>query len=354
MSKKEIEQFDYEIDLFELIQSLWKEKVLIVAITAVITLIGGGVTFSLTPIYEASVKMLPPSQSDVAELAKFDVLQSSQSQSQSQPQPQSQSYADFLQILKSKQLRKTFLSQEGVKTSLFSPKTSSQKALSILEEMAVVGIPKKDPKTEVSLKFQFKDAVIAADYANQLVQLAVDQYRVNTAKTFSSKKDQEVKKLKDQKASLISTHEGRLNKEITKLKEAHKIADKLNIIEPRESKDQTVKTEARSSVITEEMRYLYSQGTRALSAEIETVSERKKNLAMVDGLLEIEQRFALLNSVSFDVSKVMPVTIDLAAEAPEQRIKPKRSLIVALSGVGGGMLAIMFVLIRNAVRNRKA
>jgi len=206
----------------------------------------------------------------------------------------------------------------------------------------------------VSLKFQFKDAALAADYANQLVQLAVDQYRVNIAKTFSSKKDQEVKKLKDQKASLISTHEGRLNKEITKLKEAYQIADKLNIIEPRESKDQTVKTEARSSVITEEMRYLYSQGTRALSAEIETVSERKKNLAMVDGLLEIEQRFALLNSVSFDVSKIMPVTIDLAAEAPEQRIKPKRSLIVALSGVVGGFLGIIFVLIRNAVRNRKA
>jgi len=55
MAKKEIEQFDDEIDLFELIQSLWKEKVLIVAITAVITLIGSGVAFSLTPIYEASV-----------------------------------------------------------------------------------------------------------------------------------------------------------------------------------------------------------------------------------------------------------------------------------------------------------
>jgi len=344
MAKKEIEQFDDEIDLFELIQSLWKEKVLIVAITAVITLIGGGYAFSLPPTYEASVKMLPPSQWGVAELAKFDVLQSSQSKP----------YADFLQILKSNQLRKAFLSQEGVKTSLFSPKTSSQKALSALENMAVVEIPKKGPKTEVLLKFQFKDAALAADYANQLIQLAVDQYRENIAKTFASEKDQEVKKLKDQKASLITTHEGRLNKEITKLKEAHQIADKLNIIEPRESRDMSVKTEASSSVITEEMRYLYSQGTQALSAEIETVSERKKNLAMVDGLLEIEQRFALLNSVSFDVSKIMPVTIDLAAEAPEQRIKPKRSLIVALSGVVGGILAIMFVLIRNAVRNRKA
>ena len=36
MAKKEIKQFDDEIDLFELIQSLWKEKVLIVAISGVV------------------------------------------------------------------------------------------------------------------------------------------------------------------------------------------------------------------------------------------------------------------------------------------------------------------------------
>ena len=97
---------------------------------------------------------------------------------------------------------------------------------------------------------------------------------MNIAKTFSSKKDQEVKKINDQKASLISTHEGRLNKEITKLREAYEIARKLKIDEPRESRDMSVKTEARSSVITEEMRYLYSEGTRALSTEIETITER--------------------------------------------------------------------------------
>ena len=58
--------------------------------------------------------------------------------------------------------------------------------------------------------------------------------------------------------------------------------------------------------------------------------------------------------IPFDASKFMPVIIDLAAEAPEQRIKPKRSLIVILSVVIGGFLGIIFVLIRNAVRNRKA
>ena len=75
---------------------------------------------------------------------------------------------------------------------------------------------------------------------------------------------------------------------------------------------------------------------------------------MVGGLIDIEQELSLLNNTSFDASKVMPVTIDLAAETPERHIKPKRRFIVLLSGVIGGFLGIIFVLFRNAVRNRKA
>ncbi|HCJ62273.1 MAG TPA: hypothetical protein DHV49_06075, partial [Alphaproteobacteria bacterium] len=38
----------------------------------------------------------------------------------------------------------------------------------------------------------------------------------------------------------------------------------------------------------------------------------------------------------------------------EGPVSPKKQLIVALAVVVGGMLAVMFVLVRNAVRNRKA
>jgi len=142
-----------------------------------------------------------------------------------------------------------------------------------------------------------------------------------------------------------------LNQEITKLEEATIIAGKLGIIDTQESKDQTVQNASRSSVITEELRYLYSQSTRTLRAEIETINQRKKNINMVAGLLDIKEELTLLNTVSLDTSKVMPVTIDLVAGAPELHVRPKRTLIVLLSGFIGGALAIIFVLIGNAVRN---
>jgi len=212
----------------------------------------------------------------------------------------------------------------------------------------------RDLMSQASFKLQFNDADLAAKFANQLVYLAIEQYRTNISLAFDSEKDQKIKKLNDKKSSLISIHEERLDIEITKLKEAYLIAKKLDIIDPVEFNDLTVKTEARSTEVSEELRYLYLQGTRALEAEIEILIQRKENLKMVDGLIDIEQELSLLNTTSFEASKVIPITIDLVAETPEHRIKPKRTLIVLLSGVFGGFLAIFFVLIRNAVRNRKS
>ena len=338
-----------EIDLFELFESLWKEKVLIVAVTLVVTLIGGGVAFSLPPTYQASVHMLPPSLSDIAELAKFDVLKSSQSQSQSQ----SQAYAQFLQLLKSNQVHKELLRDKELQTALFNEPVSVQKGLKALNNLAVVNEPKKGPSGPIELTFSSHDPNLAANAANKLVQLAVYAYRNQVSEAFNAARDQEIKTLQVELDSLLNTHAQRINAELTKMNEALAIAKRLKLNEPRSSNDLTVKTESRSPIVTEELRYLYSQGSAALEAEIDAVKARKNNLAMVDGVTGIEKQLDVLKSVSFDSSKVMPLIIDLAAEPPEQHIKPKRSLIVALSAVVGGMLAIMFILIRNAVRNRK-
>src|SRR5210317_159132 len=57
-----------EIDLYGLFESLWKEKVLIVAITLVITLFVGLYAFVLAkPVYEVSVKLNP----DASEAAQI-------------------------------------------------------------------------------------------------------------------------------------------------------------------------------------------------------------------------------------------------------------------------------------------
>jgi LPS O-antigen subunit length determinant protein (WzzB/FepE family) len=68
----------------------------------------------------------------------------------------------------------------------------------------------------------------------------------------------------------------------------------------------------------------------------------------------MQQQLAYLDSISLDTDKIRPALVDLAAVEPLSPIKPKKSLILALSVVLGGMIGVMFVLIRSAVRNRKA
>jgi len=347
MASKEVKQKNDEITLFELIESFWKKKVPIIAITAFVTLIGLSVSFLIPPTYEASVEILPPSTSNIAELNKFEYLQS-----KSEKEP-TKIFSEFLSILRSNKLIKKFLREEGVMKSIFEKETTLEEARKELNETIKLKVPRKGPEDEASFQFQYSDAEQAAKYANQLVGLAIELYRRNLELSFESLKDQKIKKLNDQKSSLVAAYQARLDQEITKLKEAYMIADKLDIIEPQEIKDQSSNTESRSRVVTEEMRYLYRAGTRALNAEIETVTNRKQDLSMVVDWIDIDQELALLDTISFDASRVMPINIDLVAVTPENYIKPNRTLIAIISFVIGGFLAIIFVSIRNVISHKK-
>jgi LPS O-antigen subunit length determinant protein (WzzB/FepE family) len=110
----------------------------------------------------------------------------------------------------------------------------------------------------------------------------------------------------------------------------------------------------------------YLRGYEAIEKEIELIESREDVRAFVDGLVKLEQdKRALEQDRTLDRAKVLfestPIKSAepfMAAEfdvyATEIESKSKRSLIVALALVLGGMVGVMFVLIRSAVRNRKA
>jgi len=333
MSEKQNKQINDDIDFFELFALLWKEKILIFAITVVFTLVGLGVVLIIPQTYEAKVNVLPLNLSNNIELKKFNAIGSSPGNS----------FSEFSSILQSKQLLSNFLAQEGVMKSLFEEEISQQNAMNALNKIIKFERPKKEV---VFLKLKFKDENLSAKYANQLIELAIDQYRMNIASDFDSKKRLKINELNNKKSSLIASNNVRLNEEIYKLKEAYLIAEKLNIIDSREL---TIPINISPS-LTEELRYLYSQGTLAINAEIEALIQRKTNLSSTQELVKLDQSLSVVNSTSFDANKVLPVNI---GPATTYLIKPKRILAVGLSAAIGGILAIVFVLIRNGVRNRK-
>ena len=68
-------------------------------------------------------------------------------------------------------------------------------------------------------------------------------------------------------------------------------------------------------------------------------------------LLE-ENNQTLLDVRAFTVDGGSITRIDKPASVPDAPIKPNKKLIVALALVLGGMVTVLFVLVRQAVRNR--
>ena len=110
----------------------------------------------------------------------------------------------------------------------------------------------------------------------------------------------------------------------------------------------------------------YLRGYQAIEKEIKLIESRKDVSAFVDGLVKLEQDKRALEQdktleraiVLFESTPIKSAEPFMAAEfdvyATDIQSKSKRSLIVALALVLGGMVGVVYVLIRSAVRNRKA
>ena len=63
-----------------------------------------------------------------------------------------------------------------------------------------------------------------------------------------------------------------------------------------------------------------------------------------------QEQLSFLKTVEVRPENVSVFTLDSAAEVPETPIKPKKSLIVALGIVLGGMLGVFIALVRVLIR----
>ena len=337
---------DDEIDLFELIETLWREKLTIIGIAVVFALGGGGYAFMATPTYEASVSLLPPTTKDIAELTKGSAASVADSTSTST----STVYDQFTRVLESNQLRKEFLTLAPVQSAFVTEGSTPQSIWKGLSDSVSVSRAKGNAD-KIDVKVSYKDAAIAADLANSFVSLGLDRTRQLLVSDFNEQLKQQIGAVEDQIASRRATYVTQIDNEISKLQDALFVANRINQTGPIDI--QQIIEASPSTQTVDELRRLYRSGSDALEAEIELLTERKKDLSLVSGLSELQQRLSLLTSIKLDEAKILPATVDLAAMVPESPVKPKKSLILALSIVLGGMVGVVLVLIRQAVRNRR-
>lgn len=331
-----------EIDLFELIEAIWKEKFLIIAITAIFTLLAVAYALVATPVYQATTTFYQPSASSIqaynlgrkeANLAEFDIPGI---------------YSVFLTNLNSQQLRNEFF--EEVYLPSLTPEQQLAPRDSLLTSLSqTIQIKQVDPK-ENKFKYQVsvehEDAEQAAQWANQYLQKAIVLTKQELAHDIQSELSTRKASIQLQIDSMLAKAQAERQDEIIRLKEALSIAKAIGL----ENAGKT--TEEGANYVDRNLTYM--RGSKALASQIEVLENRESDLAFVPELRDLTAQLNFLKNIILNDENTEVVKIDNVALTPETPIKPKKVQIVAIGIVLGGMLGGFAALVRIAIRQRKA
>ena len=332
-----------EIDLFELFENIWNQKWLVVCVTAIALILGGAFAFLSTPTYESKAFLLPPTEQDIVELRQPTLGNITTASTTEKV------YEAFLLNLDSNNLKRIFLQQPDVQ-AFFKDKNQQSQWRSFNDALSIT-LPSKNNPVAANVGFQLNEPEMAADWTNRYIALAIDLTRQQLSTDIQAEVQSLLNDVELQIDNRRTLFEAQLDAELSKLNEALQVATEIGLTSPLKT-DSIIDDNGRTMV--DEVRKLYRLGSQALKAEITAVTARRNNEVFIPGLLQLEQKKNLLESIKIDSNKIKPVTIDLEAQITDSPIKPKKALILALSIVLGGMLGVMIALVRSAIRNRKA
>lgn len=405
--------------MFELFQSLWQEKVLIVLVTFVVTAVALLYALTSTPVYQVQSIIKPAAMKDLDELNGSGIYQLTPEQALIQVGAILESYEARLGYFKNNQelfeplmasntsVEQNFerINRNNIKTL----KTDVQKNESFANH---VGIQVEFPKGlngpaiangfmehAIDLEKQRIAASLDIVIKNQLERL--ERTISNARAGYEASKEAQIAKLTEQdvlKKAELTDELGALREEfkvrrqnrIMQLDEAISIAQSLGIKKPATPSSLAAETRSSGNVIRTEVNNkqnpLYFMGTEALNAErtallarenddftsgriveittalkllennrqVEVLQSRENDDLFLAELAENRKEVARLKNLKVDLDNLKIVRIDQLAIDPASPIKPKKSLIVAVGIVLGGMLGVFAALIRSMIRKRKA
>lgn len=335
-----------EIDLVELFEWLWKQKLLIAFVTLMITGAAAGYAFLSEPVYEAKTSLLPPRLADIAGynlgraeagLPEFTV---------------EKIYSIFTQNLRSEGQRNSFFEQVFLPAQAADRSSGAKDKLrETLNKKLVVSNPDiKNNPARFEVRAQSAESSKAAEWANVYVERAASKTRQDMADTAATEISTRVKSIKSRIEVLRESARRLREDRIARLNEALAVADKVGVQAPQVKVSRTSSDGELEQFIDGNL--MYMRGAKAIRAELAVLQSRKNDDPFIAGLRDFENQLDFLSKVSVSPINVAVFTLDNAAEAPDTPIKPKKTLIMALGIVLGGMLGVFIALIRGVWAKR--
>jgi chain length determinant protein (polysaccharide antigen chain regulator) len=336
-----------EIDLVELLENLWKQKLLIVLFTLIITVVAASYAFLSAPVYEAKTSLLPPRLADIAGynlgraeagLPEFTVAKI---------------YSIFTRNLRSENQRNNFFEQVYLPVQAAEKRSGAKDQLrEALNKKLVVSNPDvKNNPDRFEVAAQSAVAIRAAEWANSYVAQAASKTRQDMADTAATEISTRVKSIQSRIEVLRESARKLREDRIARLSEALVVADKVGVQAPQVKASRTSSDGELEQFVDGNL--MYMRGAKAIRAELAVLKNRTNDDPFIAGLRDFENQLDFLSKVSVSPNNVAVFTLDNAAEAPDTPIKPKKALIIGLGIVLGGMLGIFAALIRSMLTKRR-
>ncbi|OUS04711.1 hypothetical protein A9Q81_05405 [Gammaproteobacteria bacterium 42_54_T18] len=339
---------DDEIDLLDLFRTLVRRWKTIVVITVLCTAVAIAIALLTPPVFKATTYLLPPLKKDIQTFSQISGGSVSAGSI----------YTDFVRNANSLSIKRAFFEQESLGAyfrggNASEPLTESEiyalfeRFLGILS----IGADKKNSEL-LSISMEWGSADGAANLVNKYVdfvaQITLDQAIVN----FENARSTKLISINIDIAAKRKTAEQKRLRRIVQLQEALAIAKTLNIVNPLDSTSNGQPV-AKGVLFEVSSGPQYYRGSRALNAEIHTLSSRVDDDAFIGELSGLQESIERLKLIVLDEASLNAIRVDSPAIPPLSRVKPKRSLIVVLGGILGVMLGVMTALFFAFVASQK-
>lgn len=205
-----------EIDLFNLVRSVWRRRTLVVGVTGLCALIGVGYVYLVTPVYEASTMLRPVAINQLDALNRSQIYSLPPAEALKRVGAALDSYNSRLEFFRSRpDLIDAFQSEGENLDEAFEE--FNRDALTLIQP---------DPKkpgpfsTYIGLKMRYKKGVDGADILNDFVDFAVEQERRELSKDLQIILENRLVEVDEKLRSAVSEYQAGKESSIARLEEA--------------------------------------------------------------------------------------------------------------------------------------
>lgn len=365
-------QADDEIDLIELIRVLWKNKLQIIAVTAITTILAAAYAFTAKQQWTSKATVVAPRLSDMGEYLAIrrEYNRILQTEAIDPNALSANLFANFSQLARSTDIRNEFFAQSDIYKQLTEGKDEfgKIKVLSDLSNKAtqfIIPDAKKEPNA-VGYQISFfaetpaeaqKTLKSFVDFVNtEALRIELNNYLIDFENVLQSLKYE--KSVHNEDVELLQ------KVQLDYLNKAYETADRAGVedyyrfflnenIYQGVTQQSQAQTQAQVSLVDSQLfnsNYLFMLGKKYLKAQIEALTEKGKIYStryyQIDS--QIKQLEALLEQAK--QIKAQTYHYHASPDYPVRKDKPRKAIVLIIGFVLGFGLSCIGVLIVNVLK----